>query len=420
MSASLTQVSSFLSALPRNMLWLTDNSESSYFRLVCIAGTMVAMLLPNVFAMVSLAGLARHIRHGHHIDLAVRYRFVRHVHTLLWWLGSFIPFVFFDWPNWLFERTDIADLQFNTLMALGPMALSWLISRLIFATFNRFLQQYSREDTRIETTAKSLHAHFLSNHGLLLIPITAVVFVVSLVSIAKIANGSDELCFLVGLACVGLLPVTMPLMLMPWCRRLHVTANTTKRSIPVYELPVTRHRTACFVTGICHPWQAVFLSQKLVRCADQVQLNSLLEHEIAHIRLLHPLHVGVRLTTLLLGFAATSVLDGSHEPSIRLAIAQCLLLAIWLTLNIHWQWRHEFDADWRACHQLARTTQRPFSQAVHTYADTLRWLSQTDPDANAASWSHPSLDRRIMRLQARISCLTPCEVMFFGRPTRKF
>ena len=238
------------------MLWLTDNSESSYFRLVCIAGTLVAMLLPNVFAMVSLAGLARHIRHGHQIDLAIRYRFIRRVHIILWWLGGLLPFVFFDWPNWLFERTDIADLQFNTLMSLGPMALSWLISRMTFVTFNSFLQKYSREHTRPGPATKSLHTHALSNLGLLLIPTTAVVFVVPLVGIAKIANGSDELCFLVGLACVGLLPVTMPLLLMPWCRRLHVTATTTKRSIPVYELPMTPHRTACFVTGICHPWQA--------------------------------------------------------------------------------------------------------------------------------------------------------------------
>ncbi|MEZ6116518.1 MAG: hypothetical protein R3C28_08085 [Pirellulaceae bacterium] len=115
-----------------------------------------------------------------------------------------------------------------------------------------------------------------------------------------------------------------------------------------------------------------------------------------------------------------SVLDGSHEPSIRLAIAQCLLLAIWLTLNICWQWRHEFDADWQACHQLARTTQLPFAQAVHAYADTLRWLGRTDPDAAAASWSHPSLDRRITRLQARMSSLTACEVAIFGSPKRKF
>ncbi|MEZ6116517.1 MAG: hypothetical protein R3C28_08080 [Pirellulaceae bacterium] len=227
----------------------------------------MATLLPNAFAAAWLVYLARQVRHGHHIDLAIRYRFVRRVHTVLWWLGSLIPFVLFDWPNWRFERTVDADHQFNLLVAFSPMALSWLISRMEFGAFNRFLQQYSREDTRIETTTKSLHTHFLSNHGLLLIPLMAVVFVVSLVGIAMMAQCSNELSFLVGLACVGLLPITMPLLLMPWCRRLHVTAKTTNRSIPVYELPMTPQRTACFVTGIGHPWQAIFLSQKLARCA---------------------------------------------------------------------------------------------------------------------------------------------------------
>ena len=183
-------------------------------------------------------------------------------------------------------------------------------------------------------------------------------------------------------------------------RRIHGLASSANIALGGTWIWKTDRRNA-FVLTLWPLKSRLIMTEGLLKSMDSHAVCMLVAHELGHVKRRHGLYRLIfALVPLFLWQASRWLFNGAN---LTFPAAESAVHVAWISLYMIWVFgplchRLEHAADNWACRFLAQQECHVLSQVIPRYASMLRELHRHPRATSTATWLHPHLFKRVVRL----------------------